>query len=87
MISPGYCNTCWTSWDDQPSNDLHMHMGGIKYNMKGELNHLPLAASDFNYPACLQALKDFRVKGCVIAEGPLVEQDALLLKNSYRHAV
>jgi deoxyribonuclease-4 len=64
--------------------NLHMHMGGIQYSAKGERNHLPLRESDFNYRACLKALKDFDVRGCVIAEGPLVERDALLLKNTYK---
>lgn len=63
--------------------DLHIHMGGIKYNEKGERNHLPLLESDFNYVDCLKALKDFNVRGCVIAEGPLLEKDALLLKSTY----
>lgn len=64
-------------------DDLHIHMGGIRYNAKGEIAHLPVLDSDFNYKSCLQAIKDFQVKGCIIAEGPLVEQDALLLKNTY----
>jgi deoxyribonuclease IV len=64
--------------------DLHMHMGGIRYSEKGERNHLPLGESDFNYKACLKALKEFGVRGCVIVEGPLVEKDALLLKNTYK---
>lgn len=65
-------------------DDLHIHMGGINYNEKGEKNHLPLLESDFNYVECLKALKDFNVKGCVISEGPLLEKDALLLKNTYK---
>ncbi len=64
-------------------DDLHIHMGGIAYNEKGEKRHLPLADSDFNYTECLRAIKDFKVKGCIIAEGPLLEGDALLLKNTY----
>lgn len=64
-------------------DDLHMHMGGIAYGSKGEKHHLPLLESDFPYMDCLKALKDFGVKGCVIAEGPLLEQDALILKNTY----
>jgi len=64
--------------------DLHMHIGGIQYSRKGERNHLPLRESDFNFKACLKALKDFDVRGCVIAEGPLVERDALLLKKTYK---
>jgi deoxyribonuclease IV len=63
--------------------DLHFHIGGIRYSEKGELNHLPLRESDFDYVSCLKALKDFKVKGCVIAEGPEVENDALLLKKTY----
>ena len=62
-------------------DDLHIHMGGIDYNEKGERRHLTLSESDFNYIECLKAIKDFSVKGCVILEGPLVEKDALLLKN------
>ncbi len=65
-------------------DDLHIHMGGIQYNEKGERNHIRLFESDFNYVACLKALKDFKVKGCVISEGPVVEKDALLLKNAYK---
>jgi deoxyribonuclease IV len=65
-------------------DDLHIHMGGINYNEKGEKHHLPLLESDFNYVECLKAIKDFNVKGCVILEGPLVEKDALLLKNTYK---
>jgi deoxyribonuclease IV len=64
-------------------DDLHIHMGGIHYNATGEKNHLPLLESDFSFTECLRALKDYNVKGCVIAEGPLVEIDALLLKNTY----
>lgn len=66
-------------------DDLHIHIGGINYNEKGEKNHLPLLESDFNYAECLKAIKDFNVKGCVILEGPLVEKDALLLKNTYKN--
>jgi deoxyribonuclease IV len=64
-------------------DDLHIHISGIRYGKKGELSHLPLEESDFNYIDCLQALKNFEVKGCVISEGPLVENDALLLKKTY----
>lgn len=65
-------------------HDLHIHMGGIRYNPKGERHHLPLLESDFNYMDCLRALRDFHVKGCVIAEGPRVQYDALILKSSYQ---
>ncbi len=63
--------------------DLHIHMGGINYSEKGERNHLPLLESDFNFTDCLKAIKDFEVRGCIIAEGPRLEWDALILKNTY----
>lgn len=65
-------------------DDFHIHMGGINYDEKGEKNHLPLLESDFNFVECLKAIKDFKVKGCVILEGPLVEKDALLLKHTFK---
>jgi len=64
-------------------DDMHIHMGGIKYNEKGERRHLPLLESDFNYVECLKAIKDFKVKGCIIVEGPMLEKDALLIKNTF----
>jgi len=65
-------------------DDLHIHMGGIAYSSKGENHHLPVRESDFNYKACLRALKDFKVKGCVICEGPRVEKDAIFLKTTFK---
>lgn len=64
--------------------DLHMHMSGINYSIKGERNHLPFLESDFNFVDCLKALKDFNVKGCIICESPILEKDALLLKETYK---
>jgi deoxyribonuclease-4 len=63
--------------------DMHIHLSGINYGAKGEKNHLEFKESDFNYAPCLQALKDFKVKGCLICESPILEQDALLLKETY----
>jgi deoxyribonuclease IV len=64
--------------------DMHIHISGIEYGPKGEKQHLPLKKSDFNYKACLKALRDFAVKGCVICEDSMLEYDARLLKNTYR---
>lgn len=63
--------------------DIHIHLSGINYGPKGEKNHLPFDESDFNYKACLQALKDFGAKGCIVCESPILERDALLLKETY----
>ena len=67
--------------------DLHIHMSGIHYTDKGERNHLPFLESDFNFIECLRALKDYKVKGCIICESPLLEKDALLNEryNKYRN--
>lgn len=63
--------------------DLHMHVSGINYGLKGEKNHLPLEESDFDFKSCLMALKEFAVKGCLICESPILEQDAKLMKELY----
>ncbi|KYH34772.1 endonuclease 4 [Clostridium tepidiprofundi DSM 19306] len=63
--------------------DMHIHMSGISYSIKGERKHLPFMESDFNYKACLKALKDFSVEGCIVCESPILEKDALLLKEYY----
>ncbi|MDU1321329.1 MAG: TIM barrel protein [Clostridium botulinum] len=64
-------------------DDMHIHLSGIHYSEKGERNHLPFEESDFNYIACLKTFKDFNINGCIICESPILEKDALLLKNSY----
>lgn len=63
--------------------DMHVHISGINYGPKGERNHLPLEESDYNYKACLKAFRDFGVKGCIICESPILERDALRLKEYY----
>ena len=68
---------------DEALKDMHIHMSGINYSVKGERNHLPFSESDFNYKFCLKALKDFKCVGCIICESPILEKDALLLKNTY----
>jgi deoxyribonuclease-4 len=63
--------------------NMHMHVSGIEYDRNGEKKHLILRESDFNYPELLKALKEFGVKGLVICESPIMEDDALLLKKTY----
>ncbi|GAA0177033.1 TIM barrel protein [Clostridium sediminicola] len=63
--------------------NMHIHMSGIHYTPKGERNHLPFDESDFNYKACIKALYDYNVKGCVICESPILENDSLKLKQYY----
>jgi deoxyribonuclease IV len=64
-------------------DNMHIHMSGIEHGEKGERMHLTLEESKFNYKAVLEALHDFDVKGVVICESPIIEQDALLMKRAY----
>lgn len=68
---------------EEALKDLHIHLSGINYGPKGEKNHLPFLESDFNFKDCLKAFKDYDIKGCVICESPMLENDAILLKDYY----
>jgi len=63
--------------------DMHIHVAGIAYGKKGEVKHLNLKESDFQYVELLKALRDYDVKGIVICESPNLEEDALLLQVTY----
>lgn len=63
--------------------NFHAHIAGINYGPKGEKNHLLFEESDMNYKDLVRALKDFEVKGTIICESPIMEKDALLLKEVY----
>lgn len=63
--------------------DMHLHVSGINYGKKGELNHMNLRESDLAYPELLRALKDYGAGGLVICESPNLEDDARLLKETY----
>lgn len=63
--------------------DIHIHLSGIEYGLKGEIRHLNLADSDFRYDEWTAAVKDMDVAGIVICESPSRENDAVLLKNLY----
>lgn len=64
-------------------DNMHIHVSGIAYGKKGEIKHLNLEESDFQYADLLKALKDYQVKGMVICESPNLEADALLLQATY----
>ncbi len=63
---------------------LHIHLSGIEYGPKGEKNHLPLADADLNLKALLKALKDFGCAGRVLCESPIMEEDALNMKKTWK---
>ena len=66
-------------------DNMHIHLSGIAYGNKGEIKHLMLSDSDMQYTELLRALKERKAKGVVICESvPYLEQDALLLQQTYR---
>jgi len=66
-------------------DNMHIHVSGIAYGKKGEIKHLMLPDSDLQYAHLLKALKGRKAKGVVICESvPYLEQDALLLQQTYR---
>jgi len=63
--------------------NIHIHISGIDYNLKGEIKHLNLADSDFHYDDWIETLKDCDVEGTVICESPSREVDAVMLKKLF----
>lgn len=63
--------------------NFHAHIAGIEYGPKGEKKHLMLKESDMNYEDLMKAFKEFDVKGVVVCESPVMEEDAVLLKEYY----
>ena len=70
---------------DEGLDNMHIHFSGIAYGKKGEIKHLNLKESDLQYVALLRALKDLHAKGLVICESPNLEEDALLLQETYKN--
>jgi len=64
-------------------NNMHIHISGISSNSKGDLKHMDLEDSDFNWRELMQALKANDCKGYVICNSPNLEQDAKMLKDFY----
>lgn len=65
--------------------DMHIHVSGIHYGAKGELNHLNVQdkGSKFEYKELMRALHDKGVGGYLISESPNLEADAILFKKVY----
>ena len=67
----------------QALDNMHIHISGVHYGRQGEIKHLNLKDSYFNYIDLLKALKALEVRGLVICESPDREGDALLLQQTY----
>ncbi len=62
---------------------LHIHLSGIEYGPKGEKNHLRLADADLDLEALFSALIDFGCGGRILCESPAMEEDALVMKQTW----
>jgi deoxyribonuclease-4 len=63
--------------------DMHLHASGIEFTPKGERRHLRLSESKYRYKELLRALKTAQVKGVLVCESPIQEEDSLLMKRSF----
>lgn len=61
--------------------NLHIHLSGIEYGAKGEKNHLPLAEADLDLAGLFRALYDLNCAGRILCESPVMEDDALKMKQ------
>jgi len=65
---------------------IHIHFSGIAYTSKGERNHLNLADADIKYKDLFKALADVGASGRVLSETPNMEEDAVLMQNTFKRA-
>ncbi|MDD0854794.1 TIM barrel protein [Halobacteriovorax sp. GB3] len=63
--------------------NMHIHISGISSNSKGDLKHLNLEQSDFNWRGLFKVLKEYDCRGYVICNSPNLEDDALMIKDYY----
>ncbi|MCC6148495.1 MAG: TIM barrel protein [Anaerolineaceae bacterium] len=75
----GYANILGTG----SLKGLHIHLSGIEYTEKGEKKHLPVRECDFNLFDLYKALRVLNCGGTIVCESPLMEEDALFLRDSW----
>jgi deoxyribonuclease-4 len=68
---------------DEALSRLHIHLSGIEYGPKGEKNHLKLEEADLDLKALFRAIHEFGCRGRMLCESPVLEDDALKLKQTW----
>ncbi|MDB4977912.1 MAG: deoxyribonuclease [Candidatus Peribacteria bacterium] len=63
--------------------NMHLHYSGIAYNATGERNHVPLQESDAKWQDFLKVLKDRNIGGTCVCESPLLEDDTVLMRDTF----
>jgi deoxyribonuclease-4 len=82
----GFCETLETLKTElgpKSLEEMHIHISGISSNSKGDLKHLNLEKSKFNWKDLMKALKDMDCRGYVVCNSPNLEVDAQMLKQYY----
>lgn len=82
----GFCETLETLKSELGANalkEMHIHISGISSNSKGDLKHLNLEKSKFNWKDLMKSLKDMDCRGYVVCNSPNLEVDASMLKQYY----
>jgi len=75
----------YTGYLGEPAlHNLHIHLSGIEYTLKGERNHLPIKESDINIADLFTALHKRNCSGRILCESPILEEDALYLKELWQ---
>lgn len=69
--------------DSEALARLHAHVSGIDYTEKGEQNHLNFEEADLDLDALLRALKAAGAKGRLLCESPILEEDALVMRDRW----
>jgi deoxyribonuclease IV len=65
----------------QALSHMHIHLSGIEYSARGERNHVPLADADLKLEELFRALRHHAASGRILCESPILEEDALKMKN------
>jgi len=68
---------------EESVKNMHIHISGISSNSKGDLKHLNLEDSKFNWRDLIRAFKDYNCGGYIICNSPNLEDDALMMKEYY----
>ena len=68
---------------EESLKNMHIHISGVSSTSKGDLKHINLNESSFNWRELFVSLKKFDCGGYVICHSPNLEEDALALKNHY----
>lgn len=76
-------NTLSSELGENSLQNMHIHISGISSNSKGDLKHLNLQSSNFNWKGLMNVLKKNDCRGYMICNSPNLEKDAKMLKDYY----